>query len=1256
MIRFSGLCAILSLTLAVCSSYTHAGAPPATVQAKAAASARKATPSSRGKNGERAESRQQKYKAGELLVRFKQGVPSEKKSKLHKKHGAEKLKEFGPLGIQHLKLKKGMSVEDAVQLYKADPDVRYAEPNFAYEIQAQPNDPGFAELWALQNTGLNGAAAGADIKAPAAWDITTGTGDVVVAVIDTGIDYTHPDLQANLWVNGAEIPGNALDDDGNGCVDDIHGINAITGTGDPFDDHGHGTHVAGTIGAAGNNETGVVGVNWNVKIMACKFLDAGGSGYTSDAITCLQYIRGLKDQGVPVVASNNSWGGGGYSQALSDAIDSQADILFVASAGNSSNDADTAPSYPAAYPSSGIISVAATDSGDQLAEFSNFGRRNVDLAAPGVNILSTVPQVNRWNIAGGYGTLSGTSMAAPHVTGVVALLKAAAPERDWRALRNLVLSGGDPLPPLSRKTVAGRRLNAYGSLTCSGQNVFSALQLPADLQPGVPAVISALSIACGAPLGGVEATSSAGETIVLHDDGIAPDAAAGDGTFSATWIPQRTQEKLVFSSPAGSETVFLPAATIAQYLPAANLGLPYRQTVTASGVTTPLQWSVLSGALPPGLTLDAAGEITGTATEAGIWPIQLAVTDALGQSVSRSVTLHVVDSQVVEKWAGLKGTLADEAGYAVAADALGNSYVATTMFDRADLSVLLIKYAPSGRELWAYRYDGAGDDYAWGVAVNAAGEALVAGRFSERGGIVLKFSPSGELLREIGSTDGSAYANDIAIGADQTIYVAGETYTDRTLPFAARFSPEGEELWSRAYLSPIGGWANAVAVDPSGNVFAAGTAGNSADNEYDYLLLKYDPSGNLLWAKTEDGGTKQDWWEGVAVDSAGNPYVSGHRIGMMVTRRYDPSGNMLWSSDFDAWGTPNGYDIAVDSSGRAYVAGFKNENSGNFHILCYAPTGEVLWSRTSDSGGPPDSWEAMSATEGALSLALGPTGQIFATGYIFNGIDFDILTIEYGLAPLTVKLPVLPPALLLLPYSYPLAANGFAPFTWEVTSGALPEGVALAPASGELRGTPTVYGTFTFTVRVSDVMGRVSEQTATLSTINLTAGFDANRLSGYAPLLVNFTDTTVGAVSSWAWDFGDGTGSSKRNPSHIYKSAGSFSVSLTAANALGSSTQTATDHITVFACMYEPARIQADGVAPVPFAGPQGAYAAAADAADILLQAYDFPGDLELDRDISVKLKGGYDCLYSWNPTQAGILGKLAVKNGKVSIQNLKFK
>jgi outer membrane protein assembly factor BamB/subtilisin family serine protease len=324
----------------------------------------------------------------------------------------------------------------------------YVEPDYLVQALRTPNDPAFSHLWGLNNLGQTGGVGDADIDAPEAWDVTRGSTNVTVAVIDTGIDYAHPDLAANIWTNPGEIPGNGIDDDHNGYVDDVHGWDFINNDRDPTDDHYHGTHCAGTIGAVGDNGIGVVGVSPSVKLMALKFLGLSG-GYTSDAIEAVDYATA---NGARI--TSNSWGGGGYSQALKDSIDesAQAGVLFVAAAGNSSCNNDQTSHYPSSYLSPNIVAVAATNHRDELASFSSYGATTVDLAAPGVDIYSSSP-------GGGYRYLSGTSMATPHVSGAAALLLATRPDWQWDDLKAALLASCDPVPALKGKVVTGGRLN-----------------------------------------------------------------------------------------------------------------------------------------------------------------------------------------------------------------------------------------------------------------------------------------------------------------------------------------------------------------------------------------------------------------------------------------------------------------------------------------------------------------------------------------------------------------------------------------------------------------------------------------------------------------------------------------------------------------------------------------------------------------------------------------------------------------------------
>ena len=295
------------------------------------------------------------------------------------------------------------SSHDVSQWAAGTPGVTWIEPDFALTPSRLPNDPDYSLLWGLSNDGQTGGVADIDINAPQAWDITTGSRSVVIAVVDSGADVGHPDLAANIWRNPGEIPGNGIDDDRNGYVDDVSGWDFVSNDNTPDDGNGHGTHVAGTIGAVGNDGRGVVGDNWEVSILPLKFLDDWGFGSTAGAIAALNYAAVLRSAGVNIVATNNSWGGGGYSSALRTVIarHNEAGILFVAAAGNDGTDNDAAPAYPASYDLANVISVAAIDHAGQAASFTNFGRTSVDLAAPGVDVYSTIP-------GSSYASFSGT--------------------------------------------------------------------------------------------------------------------------------------------------------------------------------------------------------------------------------------------------------------------------------------------------------------------------------------------------------------------------------------------------------------------------------------------------------------------------------------------------------------------------------------------------------------------------------------------------------------------------------------------------------------------------------------------------------------------------------------------------------------------------------------------------------------------------------------------------------------------------------
>jgi subtilisin family serine protease len=417
-----------------------------------------------------------------IIVRFDERTTEAMRAGVRAAIGGRKARDLG--GVAGLELvESALPVEHALAGARAMPGVVYAEPDYVVHTTATPNDPYFSNLWGMNNSGqsVNGdpGTGNDDIDAPEAWNTFTGDPNLVVAVIDTGVQWTHADLAANIWTNPGEVAGNGVDDDGDGYVDDVHGYDWYGLDSDPNDETGHGTHVAGTIGAVGNNGVGVTGVNWRCRIMPLRFIGPNG-GYTSDAVSAIQYAVA---HGAKVM--NASWGGGGYSQALYDAINQarSAGVLFVAAAGNASANNDATPFYPANYALDNVISVAAVDNDFGLASFSNYGATAVHLGAPGVNILSTY-------YGDQYAWMSGTSMAAPHVTGVAALVIGQNPAWTYAQVRSRLFSTVRADAALSGRTVTGGVVNAAAALA-------STPPPPPPTIPAMPGTPSATNLGGG---------------------------------------------------------------------------------------------------------------------------------------------------------------------------------------------------------------------------------------------------------------------------------------------------------------------------------------------------------------------------------------------------------------------------------------------------------------------------------------------------------------------------------------------------------------------------------------------------------------------------------------------------------------------------------------------------------------------------------------------------------------------------------------
>ncbi|MEF8833077.1 MAG: S8 family peptidase [Candidatus Thermoplasmatota archaeon] len=423
---------------------------------------------------------------------------------------------YPSFNMAEITLQEEADVLNVIKILMKKDEVVHAEPNYIVEKADIPDDPGYDSLWGMDK-----------IDAPGAWDVTNGSNEVVVPVIDSGIDYTHPDLKDNMWTS----------ENGN------HGYNAVNDSNDPMDNSGHGTHVAGTIGAVGNNGEGVAGINWNVSLMGVKVLDSEGNGNVGDVISGLEYILNRSKDGENIFVTSNSWWGPSRSELLYDAIKEHLEegILFISAAGNEELNNGKAPSYPANYDLPNIISVAATDQDDKLADFSNYGKRSVHVGAPGIDINST-------KLDGGYSSKKGTSMSVPHVSGLAALLASHNSSYDYYNLKNIILSSADSSSTLKGKNLVDGRINASSSLKQSpdpddirfwvhkpyiSTQWREKTKIMISLNDGVNPIREAdVRVEFSTDKGAVE----------LVDDGSGSDHIEDDGYYTTGWTPKESDE------------------------------------------------------------------------------------------------------------------------------------------------------------------------------------------------------------------------------------------------------------------------------------------------------------------------------------------------------------------------------------------------------------------------------------------------------------------------------------------------------------------------------------------------------------------------------------------------------------------------------------------------------------------------------------------------------------------------------------------
>ena len=679
------------------------------------------------------------------------------------------------------------------------------EPDFLAFPSGLADDPSFTDgsLWGLRNNGQSGGTAGADIGAVEAWDLRTDASPVVVAVIDTGARMSHEDLADNLWVNPGEIPGNGIDDDGNGVIDDVHGFDAIDGGGDPSDEDGHGTHVAGTIGALGNNATGVTGVAWRARLMPVRFLGENG-GFLSDAIEGITYAR-LNGAGV----LNNSWGGGGFSSALRDTIAALEadDILFVAAAGNDGNDNDNNPAYPASYDLPHIISVAASDRNDRMASFSNFGANSVDLAAPGAGIRSTFNGSDS-----SYASLSGTSMASPHVAGAAALLRAAFPAEDRLAIKARLIDTAEPLPDFATTTAGGGRLNLEAALLNQAPPRPGAFRFAA---PGVNVAEDGGTLPVAIRrVGGTEGAVSVRYRALEVDATAGSDFVAVDGTVS--WEDGENADRVVSIPIIDDEEVEGAESFEVELFGAeggAEIGTPGRLTV-----------NVLD---------DEAAPLDGFA---------------------------FVDAARVDAAFALA-----EPAPVVAAVPSGGVVLADIESIDGDVSLLLRRFGADGVQMWERKRVSGGGVFQPRLTVADDGRVFVGysritlnnfGQITEADPAAMAWSTGGDLLWDAALPTPSGQVDliqAVAHGADGGVYLGGEyAFFGDDDAFLARLDPAtGAQTWIQVFKPnpAIDGddAVSALAPADAGGVWAGGWTVGAAG--FEGVLRRYAADGTVLLAR-----------------------------------------------------------------------------------------------------------------------------------------------------------------------------------------------------------------------------------------------------------------------------------------------------------------------------------------------------------------------------------------------------------------------